>query len=114
MFSSETSFLRILIIFFISTNFLSATGDKVRINNIKKLFDNFHSVQPGALYRSAQLKPSRLRKYIKKFGVKSVINLRGVNEKTKWWQAEKAILEKLNVHYYNIPFSASHFSSKEK
>jgi len=113
MFSCEASFLRILIILFISTNFLAATGDKVRINDIKKLFDNFHSVQPGALYRSAQLKPSRLRKYIQKFGIKSVINLRGVNEKTKWWQAEKAILEKLNVHYYNIPFSASHFSSKE-
>ena len=113
MFSCEASFLRILIILFISTNFLAATGDKVRINDIKKLFDNFHSVQPGALYRSAQLKPSRLRKYIQKFGIKSVINLRGVNENTKWWQAEKAILEKLNVHYYNIPFSASHFSSKK-
>ncbi|MFH1254594.1 MAG: tyrosine-protein phosphatase [bacterium] len=113
MFSCDISFLRILIVFFLSTNLLAATGDKVRINDLKKLFDNFHSVQSGALYRSAQLKPSRLRKYIQKFGIKSVINLRGVNEKTKWWQAEKATLEKLNVHYYNIPFSACHFSSKE-
>lgn len=113
MFSCESSFLKKLTIFLISTNFLAAAGEKVRINDIKKLLDNFHSVQPGALYRSAQLKPSRLRKYIKKFGIKSVINLRGVNEKSKWWQAEKAILEKLNVNYYNIPFSASHFSSKE-
>ena len=113
MFIGDISFLRILIVFFISTNFLFASEDKIKINDIKKLFDNFHSVQPGVLYRSAQLKPSRLRKYIQKFGIKSVINLRGVNEKSKWWQDEKTMLEKLNVHFYNIPFSASHFSSKE-
>ncbi len=107
------SLLRIIIVFLISTNFLFATQDKIKINDIKKILDNFHSVQSGVLYRSAQLKPSRLRKYVQKFGIKSVINLRGVNKKTKWWQAEKATLEKLNVNYYNIPFNANSYSSKE-
>lgn len=112
------NFLRVLILFLISTNFLFvqdnfAADNKIKINDIKRMLDNFHSVQLGVLYRSAQLKPSRLRKYIQKFGIKSVINLRGINKKTKWWQAEKATLKKLKVNYYNISFNASNFSSKE-
>src|SRR5271157_4364489 len=90
----------------------SVPDKKVRINSIKRLLDNFHPVQPGLLYRSGQLKPKRLRKYIQKFGIKTVINLRGINRNTKWWEAEKATLKELNVNYYNIAFSAKIISSK--
>jgi protein tyrosine/serine phosphatase len=89
-----------------------ASGKKIQINSFKKFLDRFHAVQPGFLYRSAQLKPSRLRKYVQKFGIKTVINLRGVNRKTKWWQDEHAIVKELNVNYFNIPFSARVISDK--
>jgi protein tyrosine phosphatase (PTP) superfamily phosphohydrolase (DUF442 family) len=114
--------LRILILLLttakllIPTDFLLAaefaSGKKIQINSFKKFLDRFHAVQPGFLYRSAQLKPSRLRKYVQKFGIKTVINLRGVNRKTKWWQDEHAIVKELNVNYFNIPFSARVISDK--
>ncbi len=96
----------------ISNNLFSIDKD-IHINGIKKIFDNFHAVETGALYRSSQLKPSRLRKYIKKLGIKTIINLRGINPKTHWWQREKKLAKELGVNFYNIPFNAGNFSSKK-
>jgi protein tyrosine/serine phosphatase len=119
-FSTKLKILSLLLItteLLISTNFLfatkSATEKEIHINSFKKFLDRFHAVQPGLLYRSAQLKPSRLRKYVQKFGIKTVINLRGVNRKTKWWEDEHATVKELNVNYFNIPFSARVISNKK-
>lgn len=88
-------------------------ADEIHISGIKKILDNFHTVEKGALYRSGQLKPNRLKKYIKKNGIKTIINLRGVNSTMQWWQQEKELANKLGVNFYNIPFNAGSFSSKK-
>ena len=49
-------------------------------HNLLNLFwFNFHKVDDG-VYRSAQLMPWRLKKIIKKYNIKTVINLRGNNK----------------------------------
>ena len=87
---------------------------KSQINFINKLFDNFHVVRKNVLYRSKQLHPRRLAQYVKKYNIKTVINLRGVNRNSKWWREEYKLMLKLNVRLYNIPMSAQRLPKKEE
>lgn len=113
IFFTNIVFIQTLILITLTQSLLFCTKNKIHISGLQKLFDNFHSVQPGTVYRSAQLKPSSLKKYIQRYGIKTVINLRGINEKEKWWQKEKEAVESLGANYYSIPFRAVIFSSKE-
>jgi len=70
-------------------------------HNILNLFwYNFAKVDEG-VYRSAQMLPWRLKKVIKKYGIKTVINLRG-NNKNFLYQLEKDICNELGVDYFNV------------
>lgn len=118
--------LRLLILFlFIITATTNSDGAKncianstptkyISLNCIKKLFDNFHTVEPGALYRSGQLSAQKLAKYIQKLGIKSIINLRGKNADKRWWQEEQACAKRFGVHHYNIAMSARRFPYKQE
>ena len=77
------------------------------------LSGNVHEVDAGQLYRSAQLKPKQLAYYTRKYGIKSIINLRGANPDKKWWQLEKSFSEKMSILHYDIPMSACVLTSKE-
>jgi protein tyrosine/serine phosphatase len=52
------------------------------------LSGNFHEVLPGQLYRSAQLSGERLGEEIDRYGIKTVINLRGENPGKDWYDDE--------------------------
>ncbi len=51
---------------------------------------NFHEIVIGKLYRSAQLKPNDITIYKRKYGIKTIINLRGINKGEAWYDAEVA------------------------
>lgn len=53
-----------------------------------QLVGNIHAVTPGVVYRSAQLNGERLSDTLKKYGIKSVINLRGDNPEEPWYNDE--------------------------
>lgn len=55
-----------------------------------QLFNNFHEVLPGELYRSAQLSPAEIIDYKKHYGIKTIVNLRGENKGEAWYDAEVA------------------------
>ncbi len=63
--------------------------------------NNFHTVVPGQVYRSAQMNGKDLARCINKYGIKSVLNLRGENLTSDWHQAEIATAAKLNVIHYD-------------
>lgn len=104
------------IIFVIATNiFASSHKNNIpRVNLWERLFDNFHIVQPGLLYRSAQLSYRKLMHYIKKFKIKTIINLRGKNKHTEWWQQEKKCAQKFDIQFFNIASSALRPSTKHE
>ncbi len=77
------------------------------------LMDNFDVVEDGVLYRSGQLSGKTFDFYIKKYGIKTVINLRGEHPEANWWQQEKEVTEKNNVSLYNISLCASKLTSKK-
>jgi protein tyrosine/serine phosphatase len=49
---------------------------------------NVHVVEPGVIYRSAQLSGNRLNEVARQYGIKSVLNLRGDNHGHGWYDDE--------------------------
>jgi len=74
---------------------------------------NFYEVDKNRFFRSRQLSPTCLKKFITQFGIKTIINLRGENKKASWWQKEKQIAQEHNVHFYSIPMSARRLPHKK-
>ncbi len=69
---------------------------------------NFHPITPGEAYRSAQLDSDKLEHYIKKFGIKSVLNLRGRNADETWYIDEIETCSRFAVEHYDVGMSAYH------
>ena len=67
--------------------------------------DNLRPVEPGELWRSAQMSPGRLEYAIQKHGIKTVISLRGVNEDEAWYRDEVAKCAELGVTHYDLPWT---------
>jgi len=49
---------------------------------------NFHLITPGEAYRSAQLDQDELEYYIRKFGIRSIINVIGKKNGESWYMEE--------------------------
>jgi protein tyrosine/serine phosphatase len=67
---------------------------------------NFHEIDPGKVYRSAQLDEEQLIEAITKVGIKTVINLRGFNPNDDWYKTEKSVTTRFGVEQIDIPMSA--------
>lgn len=65
---------------------------------------NFHEILPGELYRSAQPTPSQLADYITRYGIKTVINLRGPSQR-EWYKGEVATAERLSARHVDFQMS---------
>ena len=74
---------------------------------------NFHETDPGKFYRSAQLAKDEFEDTVKKYGIKTVINLRGSQPGEWWYDDEKSELERLHVHLENIGFSTEQMQTKQ-
>jgi hypothetical protein len=62
---------------------------------------NFHSVEEGALYRSAQLTKDELRVAVRDHGIKAILNLRGAHPGEPWYDDEVSISGALGVAHYD-------------
>ncbi|MCC2666844.1 MAG: tyrosine protein phosphatase [Gammaproteobacteria bacterium] len=76
------------------------------------LANNIHVVIPHQVYRSAQLTPGSLAYLIQREGIKTVINLRGANQK-EWYDNEVVVTQKLGVKQYDLPMSAYRVTSAQ-
>ena len=74
---------------------------------------NFHVLDAGRAYRSAQPDPIGLENVISQLGIKTVLNLRGPNPGEPWYDAEAQVCEAMNVTLADHPMSASHLPSGE-
>jgi len=52
---------------------------------------NFHWVVPGEAARAMQAWAGRLGPFLKRRGIKAIINLRGRNDDLSWWKNETAV-----------------------
>jgi protein tyrosine/serine phosphatase len=67
---------------------------------------NFNTVVRGELYRSGQITPQQLDEYTTKYGIKTIINLRGSNPGNTWYDAETAESRKLHIDHVDFGLSA--------
>ena len=74
---------------------------------------NFHPITIGEAYRSAQLDRDELEYYIKKYNIKSILNLRGKNADAPWYIEEMKVSTEYNVIHYDISIPASYEPSKK-
>ena len=78
----------------------------VAVGTVGKLLANFHTVVPGQLYRSAQAGPRQLSAYIDRYGIRSILNLRGPNPAAEWYQDERAVASRKAVRLYDVPIDS--------
>jgi protein tyrosine/serine phosphatase len=71
-----------------------------------QLTGNFNTVVSGELYRSGQITPQQLDEYATKYGIKTIINLRGSNPGNTWYDAETAESKKLHIYHVDFGLSA--------
>lgn len=66
---------------------------------------NFHVVSAGLIYRSAQLDVAGLTQVVQEHGIKSILNLRGVDG-ADWYNAETNRSQQLGVAHFDFPLEA--------
>jgi len=71
-----------------------------------QLTGNFHPVVAGQLYRSAQPAAEDIAHYAKTYGIKTIINLRGENSGSLWYDAEIARAKKIGITHVDFGMSA--------
>ncbi len=84
-------------------------SSNAQLKNRPFAYANFHEVTPGVLYRSKQLTAKQFQHYIRKFGIKTIINLRGTELERKWYQGEMAAVAKNSVTHYDVPLSSTRY-----
>lgn len=72
-----------------------------------QLTGNVHVVDPGRLYRSAQLNGDDLSAVLTRYGIRSVINLRGRNPGDAWYDDELRVTASHGVVHFDIGMGAT-------
>ncbi|HRO14165.1 MAG TPA: tyrosine-protein phosphatase [Paracoccus sp. (in: a-proteobacteria)] len=75
--------------------------------------DNYHAVIAGELYRSGQMDGPGLTRRIRDDGIRSVINLRGPNEGTAWYDEEIAATRAAGIAHLDFRMTARSSLSAE-
>ena len=75
---------------------------------------NFHTVEEGAFYRSAQLSKDELQSAIREHKIRSVLNLRGAHPGQAWYDEEVAVSQALGVAHYDYGLSARRIVTKQQ
>jgi protein tyrosine/serine phosphatase len=75
---------------------------------------NFHTVEKGAFYRSAQLSKGELQSAIREHKIRSVLNLRGAHPGQAWYDDELAVSQTLGVAHYDYALSSHRFVTRQQ
>lgn len=62
-----------------------------------QLTGNFAAVVPGEVYRSNQPTAADIASYAGRYGIRTIINLRGRHEKDAWYEEEAAAAKRLDA-----------------
>ena len=68
--------------------------------------DNFHPIVAGIAYRSGQMGGDKLERTVERYGIKSIINLRGENAAAEWYREETEVAKRSHVIHYDMRLSS--------
>src|SRR5262249_17961194 len=72
---------------------------------------NFHVVVPGAIYRPSHPSPEFLEQTVKRYGIRTVVNLRGCSDPVAWYLDECRTTIRLDVTQEDVSMSAGRLPS---
>ncbi len=67
---------------------------------------NFYVVESGQVYRSAQLDARTLESIVQRYGIKTVVNLRGCCHPMDWYDRQVAVVQRQGISQEDLIFSA--------
>jgi len=82
--------------------------------SVFRISKNFVEVDPGKFYRSAQLDPDELDEAVKKYGIKTVISLRGAPQNSYWVPDEIRVLKENKVEFLPLSWTSDYFPEDEE
>ena len=74
---------------------------------------NFHWIVPGEAARSAQAYAGFLAPFLRRHGIRSMINLRGPNPNYGWWRSEKTACETVGATHFDVILDSRHLPTRE-
>jgi protein tyrosine phosphatase (PTP) superfamily phosphohydrolase (DUF442 family) len=80
---------------------------------LRLVWTNFAAVEPGVLYRSNHPTPGKLASFTKKFGLRTLINLRGVTGSASYALSREAAL-RLGLDYHDMAFESRGAPHKDR
>ncbi len=81
---------------------------------ILQLTGNFHTVLAGELYRASQPSSDQIMSYKKDYDIHSIVNLRGDNTGSPWYDEEVETAKALGIAHINFRMSAKHELTQER
>jgi protein tyrosine/serine phosphatase len=57
---------------------------------LRAIYQNFHWIEPGVMARSNQPSPQQIARYADRFGIKTIINVRGRSDTGYYWLEKEA------------------------
>lgn len=69
----------------------------VQVRTVGDILYNFHWVIPGEAARAMQAWAGGLGHFLKRRGIRAIINLRGRNDDLGWWKTETAIAQSAGI-----------------
>ena len=75
---------------------------------------NLHVVRPGQLYRCGQLPDQAWPEVLRRYGVRSMINLRGPHPERHWYQAEKQAAQQCGAVHVDLSLSRQNLPDPAK
>ena len=73
---------------------------------------NFHWVVPGEAARAMQAWAGGLKTFLRRRGIKSIINLRGRNDDLSWWKKETAAAQSIGVAHLDAMLDSRKLPTK--
>jgi protein tyrosine/serine phosphatase len=67
---------------------------------------NFHTVISGHLYRSGQPSTEQIADWHGRYGIKTIINLRGAHPNKNWYRVERATAQEYGIELIDYQISA--------
>lgn len=76
------------------------------MRSLPDILYNFHWVIPGEVARSAQAYAGFLGGFLRRRGIRSVVNLRGRHPERAWWRYENRVCERLGIAHLDAKLNS--------
>lgn len=87
---------------------LSLLGWRIYVSSTFRPAKNFHVVEAGKFYRSAQLTGEEFQEAIDTYGIKTIINLRGAGPGDEYYDETEKVTRARGVKMLSYGFSTKH------